>query len=349
MFTIALNSYKGVLGSTRYHTRSLSIKGGLLEATSGIIRLMWGQGIFNHHIAGTVSLACMEKYELPSIITDIATAFPEEMWNRECHSVSTYQVSEKGGHEVNKVTYKTPDAMLCSAQDYHPGEKGTWEHIWQATMGPEAVVFVNHPACSSWEDARQPNFWLGNAVLPRVAQWKDVLIAIHNLPEDDWMGFTHAYFPVEAFDEYVLRDGWAFARKGDAYLALTASQGLSLIQEGHSAFRELRSYGKHNVWLCHMGRAALDGDFVTFQEKIGKLDIVFEGLTVTCPNLRGEVLSFAWQGPLLLNGEELPLAGYRHYENPYCMAEFPCPQMEIRQGEYLLRLDFSSPPPPPAG
>jgi hypothetical protein len=343
LFTIALKSYKGVLGSVSFNTRDLSIKGGLVEATAGITRLMWGQGIFNSQITGTVSLACMAKYELPSIIGEIATALPEGMWNRERRSVSIYQDSERGGREVNKVTYKTPEFMLCSAQDYHPGERGTGEHIWQSTMGPEAVVFVNHPACSAWEDARQPSFWLGNAVLPRVAQWKEVLVAIHSLPEDDWMGFTHAYFPTEAFDEYVLRDGWAFASKGDAYLALTASQGLSLIQQGPSAFRELRSYGEHNVWVCHMGGAALDGDFATFQEKIEKLDIVFEGLAVTCPNLRGEVLSFAWQGPVLLNGEEIPLAAYKHYENPYCTADFPCTQMEIRQGEYLLRLDFSSP------
>ena len=50
-----------------------------------------------------------------------------------------------------------------------------------------------------------------NVILPRVAQWKDVLIAAYQLLKDDWMGFTHAYFPIHAFDEHVLRQGWAFA------------------------------------------------------------------------------------------------------------------------------------------
>ena len=111
-----------------------------------------------------------------------------------------------GDWEVNKVTYKTPDYMLCSAQDYHPGEKGVQQHIWQATLGPDAVVFVTHPPCLSEENSHRPGFWHGNVVLPRVAQWKDVLIAVHKLPEDDWLGFTHAYFPAWAFDEHVLRD-----------------------------------------------------------------------------------------------------------------------------------------------
>ena len=237
--------------------------------------------------------------------------------------------------------------MLCSAQDHYPGQEGFREHIWQATMGPAAAVFVTHPSCMCEDDARRPNFWLGNAVLPRVAQWKDVLVAIHNLPEDDWMGFTHAYFPIYAFEQHALRDDadghpWAFARKGDGYLALTASQGLSLIKQGHSACRELRSYGRHNAWLCHMGRTALDGDFGAFQEKVLALDVALDGLSVHCETLRGETLAFGWEGPLLRNGQEQPLTGFKHYENPYCVADLSAAQMEVRSEAFLLRLNFLS-------
>ena len=132
---------------------------------------------------------------------------------------------------VNKVTYKSPDGMLCSAQDYYSGQRGGQEHIWQATLGHTATVFVTHPASTSESDARQPNYWAGNAVLPRVAQWKDALIAVYEMPKDDWMGFTHAYFPVYAFDEYALQRGWAFARKGDGYLAITVSMMIASYQE----------------------------------------------------------------------------------------------------------------------
>ena len=34
--------------------------------------------------------------------------------------------------------------------------------IWQATLGSEAVVFSNHPACMSEDEAFQPGFWRGN-------------------------------------------------------------------------------------------------------------------------------------------------------------------------------------------
>lgn len=333
LFTLALNSYKGVFGSTHGHTHITDVKGGMLEHTAGITRLMWGMGIWNHHLSGFVSLACMKDYELPPILPQIATE-AEELWNRERHLATGAQ------GEVNKVTYRTADYMLCSAQDYRPGQRGYREHTWQATLGAGAVVFVTHPACSSENDAWAPNSWVGNAILPRVAQYKDVLIAIHNLPDDDWMGFTHAYFPTYAFDEYTLRDGWAFARKGDGYLALTASQGLELVRRGNSAYRELRSYGRHNVWLCHMGRAAQDGEFAAFQDKILALEVVFEELSVRCTTLRGDILSFGWEGPLLRNGEEHQLTGFNHYENLYCTAELPAAKMEIRSQDYLMRLDF---------
>ena len=346
-FSMAINSYKGAFGSTHGRTSAPMIKSAQLESTSGISRLMWGTGVFNQHILGTVSLAC-SAYELPPLISDIAVDLPEEMWNRERHAgdAEGWKASGSLGPEVNKVTYKTPDYMLCSAQDYHPGDKGYQQHIWQATLGPDAVVFVNHPSCMSEEGSHRPNFWLGNHVLPRVAQWKDVLIAIHRLPENDWMGFTHAYFPIPSFDEHAIVKGadghpWAFVQKGPGYLALTAAQGLTLIRRGPSAYRELRSCGQHNVWLCHMGRAAQDGSFGDFQRQVLALDVNWQELAVRCSTLRGDALSFGWKEPFMVNGKEQPITGFKHYENPYCVADLPALQMEIRSSEYMLRLHFA--------
>jgi hypothetical protein len=333
-FTLALNSFKGTFGSTHGRTYAPLIKGGQREATSGITRLMWGMGVWNDHIRGTVALASSE-YELPSPIGAIALDLTQELWNKEQHGLDTGPSTS-----VNKVTYRTKDFMLCSAQDYHPGEMGYQQHIWQATMGPNAVVFVTHPPCMSEEGAHRPNFWHGNYVLPRVAQWKDVLVAAHSLPEEDWMGFTHAYWPAYEFDEQLLDGNWAFARKGEGYLALSAARGLEQVKRGPSAYRELRSYGQANVWLCMMGRQETDGDFQAFQDAVRTLDVDLREQGVSCTTLRGETLSFGWEGPLLVDGEEQPLSGFKHYENPYCVAEVGEPQIDIQYGEYIVRLHF---------
>ena len=333
-FALALNSYKGVFGATKGSARAREIKSGLLDATSGITRVMWGMGVFNDQISGAVSLAQVEKYSLPPIIADIAAGLPGEMWNREQSSLA--------GRTVNKVTYRTPDGMLSSAQDYHPGEAGKREHIWQATLAPNCIVFTNHPAASSEKEERIPNFWRGNGALPRVAQYKDALIALYDLPPASRFLFTHAYFPTHDFDETALREGWVFARKGDGYIALTASPAFEPIQEGKTAHRELRSYGAHSAWICQMGWQAEDGDFAAFQEKVLGLKISLSGLQVDFQTLRGNQLSFGWTDSFLCDGEEIPLSGFKHFDNPYTQVDLPCQQMEIKTADYLLRLDFGS-------
>ncbi len=343
LLTMAINSFKGVFGSTHGRAYTEHVKGARGEATTGASRLMWGMGAFNAKILATVSLACMSNYGFPVIIGEIAADQPQEMWNRERYAGKLEEWCDRtnGDWEVNKVMYKTPDYMLCSAQDYHPGESGVQQHIWQATLGPDAVVFVTHPPLLSEENSHRPGFWHGNVILPRVAQWKDMLIAVHKTPESDWLGFTHAYFPAWAFDEYVVRDGWAFARKGDGYLAITAARGLEFIQRGDNAFRELRSYGRENIWVCHMGRAALDGNFNSFQEKILALDVRYDDLSVRCATLRGETLAFGWEGSLLRNDQAEPITGFKHYDNPYCVAELNSSQLQVCFGEQVMRLNFA--------
>ncbi len=330
LFTIALNSFNGVIGSPQGTATTANIKSGLLDPTSGITRLMWGMGVYNHHIAGTVSLACMQNYELPQIIADIAVNPPAELLNRE----------QQG--PVNKVTYRTPGFMLSSAQDYRPGQPGKREHIWQATLGPQAVVFTNHPGCSGENDAHAPNYWLGNGVLPRVAQWNDTLIALYKIPADDILIFTHAYFPTYEFDEYVLRGKTAFARKGSGYLALTSSSEIELVERGSKAFRELRSNGTEVAWICQMGQSETDGSFTDFQEKVLALPSTVRGLDVQFQTLRGDELKFGWEGPLSVNGIPQSISGFKHYENLYTTVDLPCKEMEIKNSEYMLRLKFES-------
>jgi len=333
LFSLALNSYKGAFGSTRGSAHSRSVKSCLLDATSGISRVLWGLGIFNANISGAVSIAQMSKYAMPAILADIAAGLPAEMWSREqCGA----------GHPVNKVTYRTPNGMLSSAQDYQPGQPGDRQHIWQATLGPNCVVFTNHPGCSNEKEERAPNFWRGNGVLPRVAQWKDALIAIYQLPADDPLGYTHAYFPFANFDEVNQKGNWVFGRKGNSFIALTASAPIETIYQGRTAKRELRVSGAQTIWLCQLGSTTQDGEFTAFQKKVSTASLGVEGLKVEWQTLRGDVLSFGWQGALLCNGKSVPLSGFKHFENPYTSVEFPCKEMEIKTDEYVLHLDFSS-------
>jgi hypothetical protein len=347
-FSLAVNSWKGMLGCSQGSSQTAGVLSHRLEATSGICRLMWGLGNFNENVMGTVSLACSRKYTLPKPILQIALDTPAAFWSRE--RATSDQQTASGGQvtmdtkgaawEANRVVYKTEDYMLASVQDYYPGQPGKKEHIWQATLGPDSVVFVNHPGNLSENDAHLPNCWVGNRIRPRVAQWGDVLIALHKLPEEDWLGITHAYFPAAAFDEYELAGHWAFVRKGRGYLALYTSQGFEWITGGKTALRELRSHGKETAWLCHMGQEMLDGSFAEFREKILAMNLTVNDLSVQLTSLRGDILDFSWQGALVVNGQTQALTGFRHYENPYCIAELPAQKLDILFGDSGIRLNF---------
>jgi hypothetical protein len=167
------------------------------------------------------------------------------------------------------------------------------------------------------------------------------LIALYNLPDDDPLGFTHAFFPGYAFAEHTIEAGWAFARLGEGYLALHAAQGMTLVASGNDALRELRSPGLRNVWLCQMGRAELDGSFEAFRRAVLAAGATVNGLQVEWQTIRGERLAFDWRGPLLVDGKEEPITDFRHVESPYALADFPAESMEIGYGQDLLRLDLT--------
>ncbi len=154
------------------------------------------------------------------------------------------------------------------------------------------------------------------------------------------MAFTHAYFPTAHFDEYVVHAGWAFARKGEGYLALTATGGLSLSTTGENAYRELRAGDGSTGWFCHMGRAAIDGTFSDFQASILALHITLQPLAVHATTLRGESIDFGWEGPLLVNETEQPLRYANHYDSPFCVSELGADVMEIRAWQQAMQLDF---------
>lgn len=335
-FGLAVNSLNGVLGIASTGSSTSYVKSALLQPTAPISRLMWSTGIYNQHLAGVVSLACSATYQMPTLFETIALEPPEAMWSRE-------QDAPPDAPEANLVTYKTPDFILSSVQDYRPGQAGAQEQVWRATLSAEAVVFATYPGSSSESDTRYPGYWSGNVRLPRVAQWQDTLIAIHHLDDAEPLRFTHAYFPTATFDEWAVRDGWAFARRGNGYLALTNSAGFTLVTQGRYARRELRAEGAVQTWLVQMGRAARDGDFATFQAKILAMPVHFSAGIVEAATLQGERILFSWEGPLLVNGTPQPLSGFKHMDNLYTSTDLPCRQMEIHWQEQGLRLDFTPP------
>lgn len=257
--------------------------------------------------------------------------------------------------EVNKVTFRTPDYQLSNAQDYRKGEKGYQQHIWQATLGPYAVVFATNPDSLREDDSQRPSYWASNGRLPRSAQYRNLLVSLWNIDrhpspsilEARHYGFTHAYFPKWAFDEVVEAPaagggGWIFGRKGEGYVALYSRQPYRWQTEGPDAGQEVIALGLQNVWICQMGRAAVDGDFSQFVANISAAPLEVQGLSVNYAAPGVGQVQFDWNQEFLVDGREVPLRGYARFSSPYAVAPFGSGTYRFELGGRSLDLDFNA-------
>jgi hypothetical protein len=245
--------------------------------------------------------------------------------------------------EVNIVTHRTPDTMLSSAVDYRPGYGGDQQHIWQATLGPEAVVFTTHPAR---REGPSPNYWTGSGTLPRVAQVKNVAIIVYEINTrpglyiTNKLLFTHAWFPRSAFDEVVERGRWICGRRGDGYVALASQHPMRPGAEDSD--NELIVEGRRNIWVCETGRRAVDGSFVDFVARIAAARLEFDGQSVVYHSPSQGRLVFGWRGPFTQDGAVVPLAGFWRYDNPYSATPFADDRITVEARGESLTLEWTA-------
>lgn len=247
--------------------------------------------------------------------------------------------------QANLYTYRTPDYMLSSAQDYRKGYGGDQQHIWQATLGPDAVCFTTHPARLA---GPPPNYWTGSGSLPRVAQIKNVLIAAYHITRfpafyvTNELDYTHAWVPRDRFGEVIEREGWIFARLGDGYLALLSQQPYRWHDlPGEDRGREILVEGKDNIWICELGRRAVDGEFSHFIDSILKAEVLFSRLSVSYRSPSQGFLEFSWDGPFRQDGREVPIGNFPRYASPYVQVDFPAELIPIQHGDKFLELDWT--------
>jgi hypothetical protein len=259
---------------------------------------------------------------------------------------------------VDKLTYRTPDYQLSTAQDYRKGLPGSQQYIWQATLGPTTLVTTIHPGPTG-------KYWQGR--LPRNGQYRNVLVALYDVPTEKLPGpktvvpagaggdampspapseeslepRTLAVFRRATFDEVVQLGGWTFGRKDQAYVALWSKAPVTWTSTGVFGGEGLMAPGRRNAWICQMGRQAVDGPFAAWTKKIAAAQLVATEAAVkyAAPGL-GEV-TFAWDGPLVVDGKEAPLHDYARFDNPYGKVPWGQGRYEIAHAGRKLVIDFA--------
>lgn len=322
----------------------------------------WGMQAFSHRMVVDNTLAIQSSPDY--YLKERATAYKENF--DLCDAAGAYtdpDADYTSMPKVNIYTYKTKDTMLSCAQDFKKGKYGFQQHIWQASLGGQAIVYTTHPGTREYND--RPNCWAGNRILPKAVGFKNVLICMYNTPVSMVPVFvhsTHAYFPQEFMDETTEKNGWYFGRKQDGYVALRALSGNGTWVDADPAFYpfmsvepkdkdgkdvkikpyEISANGRSNVWVCEMGSKSESGSFAQFIENQSAAELTGDvfGMTYCSPSL-GAVTA-GWNLPLTVAGENVYLGDYPRYDNPFCNALRAEQAMEITGGDSRLSLDFEN-------
>jgi len=338
LFMIAMQSFRGTHGSTHGRCYVQGLKSGRMENTSSIQRIAWGMGIFNGETRATGMLALARNYRVPDVIQRIGADVDQIVttWARSSAAFRP-QFDMRGDRwDVRTITRRAPDVMLSAAVDHRPGERGVQEHLWQATLGPEAVVFSTYPGNSQEHGHARPNFWSGSARLPRVGLHERTVICLYRLEAGVGLPFSHAYFPTAVFDEWQIDGDWAFARKGGGYVALWGDGALILTESGKHVGQELRSSGGGDAWLCHVGSAAEDDNFAAFMRRVKAHAPILNDLTLTWTTPAGQALRFGWTGPFTVDGTPLDWDSFPLYRNVYTDTPMDAEMMTLtHEGEAL--------------
>jgi hypothetical protein len=341
-------------------TDESAVKYGISNANIADAPTWWGFGAFTlpSHIDKTIETAdAWNLWHYPDFADLKDIAKPLQAIHGLSVAIQLLDPDSNGVvmDEVNKVTYRTPDYQLSNAQAYRKGGKGYQQYIWQATLDSYAVVFTTNPDDLKEGDNHRPSHWMSNGRLPRSVQYKNLLVALYDIPrhpsapyplETRHYAFTHAYFPKWAFDEMkevpgANGGGWIFGKRGDGYVALYSDQPYQWTETGPDAGQEIIALGYQNVFICQMGRKTVDDSFEDFVRAVTEADLTVTHLKVkfNAPGLG--LMTFDWEGPFMVAGNQIPLRDYPRWDNPYTKVEFGNLVYFIEYGGMSLLLDFN--------
>ena len=246
---------------------------------------------------------------------------------------------------VNTYTYRTPHYQLSGAQDYKPGYWATQTQSWLATLDGEAYVFTSFPG-NFGEAEFGLTFggkWIGGW-LPRSTFHRNV--AVHQYRPDtvplleEYLNadYLHAYFPKTRFDEVREVDNWVLGRKGDGFVALGSEHELRWSEENDY---ELIADTVVNTWIVELGSADEWDSFDAFVDAITGADLSF-GETISYDSPSIGLVEVGWEGPFVVDGEEIDLGPYPRWDNAYAYQEFGTMVTRIEHENLRLELDFEA-------
>lgn len=329
----------------------------------------------NLNFIGGVIQAATSGYRLSDAIRRIACC-SEPSETKTTHTVAAFG----GASHISRYTYRDQHAML-SVMNTPPGGGYGNEHVWQATLGEHAFVFVTHPTAtvadgrdgrlsinaamqvfeepspdpcrptwtyanmppSRWGDDVRPGWWQGNRCLPRSYGSSCCAMLIYNVPDDDPHPFVHLWFPRQAFSELREANGWTFGRLRDGYLGVWTSSPLRWAEKGLWSQIEARTEVGRVGIIARVGSTATHPGFDDFVRDCIDATVRWSPETLQL-TYRGMLLDYA-AGPQQ-NGPARE-DRFARFETPWGSMPLGATQLTLRVQDAVY--EIALPDIPPAG
>ena len=179
---------------------------------------------------------------------------------------------------------------------YKPGAIGYQQHLSYATLGGACIVYPQHPGLSHDEVTIRPGYWFGNGYFPAQKQWDNLLGQVFPITEDHPIKFTHLYFPTGCFDEWEQCDGWMFGRRGDGYLGVWCSRGLTLFDGNKVQGCDFRAECGASAYFTVCGDSYVNGSYEEFKKYAKDFSPAFDEEAMILTTAKGHKLGGEFVG-----------------------------------------------------
>lgn len=252
---VANSAHHGFITAAQGRSYEHTLRAGRTLELSAITRMLWGTGQFGARFHALPGLAlCLRDHGLqldPALSQRASLTGGEQEW----------AFAQGEGCFARLYHAKTPDWALGSTAHYRWFDWGYQETLIHGRIGtdPAAQVWINHPGEVIHSGYGRPSYWGGSASIPRVQQYRGLAVVwFDGQPEQP--DFTHAWFPMQVFDDARVEGNTAAAVSGRGGMILQASGPLEMLTDGPTTGCELRLAGRRGWWVMRLDRAATLAD-----------------------------------------------------------------------------------------
>ena len=229
---------------------------------------------------------------------------------------------------------RTADYMMGGVRDHNEGMCDMHFTPMFAALKGNIPIFISAPQNNADGMGLRPDYWAGEAHLPRVLMHGRMLITIFNEVKNFRIWMTHCHFPRRRFDEIKKQNGWTFGRKENGYVAIWSSNPHELALTGKYAERELIAYGRECVWLTVCGSADEDGSFGDFIENITAMNISLDEFPCSVTTPERIKLEFGLNSGFKADGKDVEIPEYLSL-SPWLKSKFGSGKYEYTIGDYV--------------